>query len=139
MVAATINVPDSPTSVCYCPVNDRIYVTCRNGGDVVVIDPATNLIESNIGGSPSSFNRPFSITYSPATRLLYVVEDYAPGSPTVGYILSIDPVTNEIVSRTSIGQGYCSLLFIPGVNKLYSGRFAPYGGSPDAEVQVLSI
>jgi len=139
MVAATINVPDTPTSVCYCPVNDRIYVTCRNGGDVVVIDPATNSIESNIGGSPSSFNRPFSITYSPATRLLYVVEDYAPGSPTVGYILSIDPVTNEIVSRTIIGQGYCSLLFIPGVNKLYSGRFAPYGGSPDAEVQVLSI
>ena len=133
MVVATITLRDGPRAVCYCPENDRIYVACFEGDAVIVIDPASNTVESEVGGSPALFNGPIDLCYSPATRLLYVIEDFYPSSS--GRIRAIRPADSVIVNELDLSDRPRSLVYVPTAQKLYVANFF----TSTAGITVVSI
>ena len=92
--------------LCYCPLNDRLYVGYQ-GGNWFVVNPHTLTIETSISGSTA--NGP--ITYCPSNERIYAFY-------TSGSIIVINPSNNTIERTISCGNA-TSITYYPVLDRIY--------------------
>lgn len=100
IVVATISGFSQPFGVAYNPVNDRIYVTDENTGELVLLNPDTYAIEKRLGG----LARPRGLGIDRVTGAAFVT---SPGTGAVGdmRVYTFADVSNPFPTEGTLVNG----------------------------------
>jgi YVTN family beta-propeller protein len=105
----------------------KVYITNSNSTNIIVIDVATNTVETIIGGITSG---PLNIVLTPDSTRAYV------SNPTDNTVSAIDLVSNTVIgSQIPVGASPGGLSVTPDGKFVYVANFV----SPDPDAGSISV
>ncbi|MEO0113746.1 MAG: T9SS type A sorting domain-containing protein [candidate division WOR-3 bacterium] len=128
-----IVVGKNPTSVCYNPINHKVYSLNRRGSSISIIDAATNQVIDTI-----FVNNPFGeIVYNSQNNKIYCLSGSSQDS-----IVVIDGATNQIILKILNPSSGGRLLYNPINNKIYcfncdANDVTVFDGERDSLIKII--
>ena len=106
-----------PQDICYCPTNDRLYVTNTVPLSVTVIKPSNNSVDATIKVGSVPTDTPYGICYCTSNNKIYSTIS---GSNSVAVI---DPQTNTLSGVIAVGSNPIQLAYCTTNNCIYVANF----------------
>jgi len=99
----------TPWALCYNPQDNKVYCANWGGGDVTVIDGATNQILATV----TVGLYPEALCYNPQNNKVYCANNYD------GNVTVIDGATDSVLVTIAVGDRPIALCHNPAQNRVY--------------------